>query len=111
MSYIDPEYTHDIYHHGTLGRTKAHLHQTWSAIKTLLIPLGGHADVAVCKVLVVKASMYIPGLALYLLMLYKEMKAQGLHEQWIEQMNRLFYEKLQNRNDRDAESIIRLDDW
>ncbi|ATF09035.1 hypothetical protein BTN50_0508 [Candidatus Enterovibrio altilux] len=54
--------------------------------------------------------MYIPGLALYLLMLYKEMKAQGLHEQWIEQMNRLFYEKLQNRNDRDAESIIRLDD-
>ncbi|SFP04754.1 enoyl-ACP reductase FabV [Enterovibrio norvegicus] len=110
-SYIGPEHTHDIYHDGTLGKAKIDLHQTRAAINTLLAPLNGHADVAVCKALVTKASVFIPGLTPYLLVLYKAMKAQGLHEQCIEQMVRLFYQKWPNTDDRDEDGLIRVDDW
>ncbi|WP_407332828.1 enoyl-ACP reductase FabV [Enterovibrio sp. 27052020O] len=110
-SYIGPEHTHAIYHKGTLGLAKTHLHQTRHEIDTLLSPLHGQADIAVCKALVTKASVFIPGLTPYLLALYKVMKAKGLHEGCIEQMDRLFYRKWNDRADRDGEGLIRLDDW
>lgn len=110
-SYIGPERTHDIYHKGTLGLAKNHLHQTRLDIDKLLAPLSGHADIAVCKALVTKASVFIPGLTPYLLVLYRVMKEKGLHEGCIEQMNRLFYTKWNTLSDRDQEGLIRLDDW
>ncbi|KKD61386.1 trans-2-enoyl-CoA reductase [Grimontia sp. AD028] len=110
-SYIGPEHTHAIYHKGTLGLAKTHLHHTRDDINTLLESIEGNANIAVCKALVTKASVFIPGLTPYLLALYRVMKAKGLHEGCIEQMNRLFYRKWQDAADRDAEGLIRIDDW
>ncbi|WP_281545209.1 enoyl-ACP reductase FabV [Grimontia sp. SpTr1] len=110
-SYIGPEHTHAIYHKGTLGLAKTHLHHTRDDINTLLESIEGHANIAVCKALVTKASVFIPGLTPYLLALYRVMKAKGLHEGCIEQMNRLFYGKWHDDADRDAEGLIRIDDW
>lgn len=110
-SYIGPEHTHAIYHKGTLGLAKTHLHNTRKDIDALLAGIGGKANIAVCKALVTKASVFIPGLTPYLLALYRVMKDKGLHESCIEQMNRLFYQKWQDNTDRDAEGLIRLDDW
>ncbi len=66
-----------------------------------------------CKALVTKASVFIPGLSPYLLALYKTMKAQGTHEECIEQMQRLFSTKLygQDKIPLDGERLIRMDDW
>ncbi|CZF86702.1 enoyl-ACP reductase FabV [Grimontia marina] len=110
-SYIGPEHTHAIYHKGTLGLAKTHLHNTRDDINTLLENIEGNANIAVCKALVTKASVFIPGLTPYLLALYHVMKQKGLHEGCIEQMNRLFYDKWQNSSARDAEGLIRMDDW
>ncbi|WP_394211903.1 enoyl-ACP reductase FabV [Enterovibrio calviensis] len=110
-SYIGPEHTHAIYHKGTLGLAKTHLHQTRHDIDALLSGINGQADIAVCKALVTKASVFIPGLTPYLLALYRVMKANGLQEGCIEQMDRLFYNKWNRQQDRDDEGLIRLDDW
>ncbi|CZF78214.1 Putative reductase [Grimontia celer] len=110
-SYIGPEHTHAIYHKGTLGLAKTHLHNTRDDINVLLENIEGNANIAVCKALVTKASVFIPGLTPYLLALYRVMKEKGLHEGCIEQMNRLFYSKWQNHTERDEENLIRIDDW
>ncbi|WP_028023255.1 enoyl-ACP reductase FabV [Enterovibrio calviensis] len=110
-SYIGPEHTHAIYHKGTLGLAKTHLHQTRHDIDALLSGIHGKADIAVCKALVTKASVFIPGLTPYLLALYRVMKAKGLQEGCIEQMDRLFYQKWNDDNNRDNEGLIRIDDW
>lgn len=112
FSYIGPPSTHALYHHGTLGRAKAHLHQSAGLLRRRLAPLQGDARVVVCKALVTKASMVIPGMAPYLLALYRVMRQQGLHEECIEQMQRLFSDKLANvLPELDGEGLIRLDDW
>ncbi|MGF1767602.1 trans-2-enoyl-CoA reductase family protein [Enterovibrio makurazakiensis] len=110
-SYIGPAHTHAIYHKGTLGLAKTHLHQTRHDIDALLSDIHGKADIAVCKALVTKASVFIPGLTPYLLALYRVMKAKGLQEGCIEQMDRLFYQKWNDDEDRDDEGLIRIDDW
>jgi len=111
FSYIGPESTHALYHRGTLGRAKAHLHQTAGQLRRQLSVLDGDARVVVCKALVTKASMVIPGLGPYLLALYRVMKQLGLHEECLEQMLRLFTDKLTDqRVDADAQGLIRLDD-
>jgi enoyl-[acyl-carrier protein] reductase / trans-2-enoyl-CoA reductase (NAD+) len=49
---------------------------------------------------------------LYISLLYKVMKAEGSHEDTIEQMDRLFRERLYNGNPQpDEAGRIRLDDW
>jgi len=56
----------------------------------------------------------IPVIPLYLASLFKVMKQKGNHEGCIEQMNRLFDERLY-RSDKqipvDSENRIRIDDW
>ncbi|GAD80081.1 enoyl-ACP reductase FabV [Vibrio ezurae] len=111
FSYIGPECTHPIYHQGTLGRAKVDLHQTSHALNLKLAPFNGGAYACVCKALVTKASVFIPTFAPYVLALYKTMKAQGLHETCIEQMQRLFNSKLYPNPIVDAERLIRVDDW
>ncbi|MCL9776640.1 enoyl-ACP reductase FabV [Vibrio methylphosphonaticus] len=112
FSYIGPEITHPIYLDGTLGRAKVDLHQTSHALNLELAPLNGNAYAAVCKALVTKASVFIPGLTPYLLALYKTMKEQGTHEGCIEQMQRLFATKLygQSKVPVDGERLLRVDD-
>ena len=75
---------------------------------------GGKAFVSVNKGLVTRASAVIPVIPLYLASLFKVMKQKGNHEGCIEQMNRLFDERLY-RSDKqipvDSENRIRIDDW
>ncbi|GAL26235.1 uncharacterized paraquat-inducible protein B [Vibrio variabilis] len=113
LSYVGPEITHPIYLDGTLGRAKVDLHQTSHALNLELSNFDGNAYAAVCKALVTKASVFIPGLTPYLLALYQTMKEQGTHEECIQQMQRLFSSKLYGSETVpvDGERLIRMDDW
>ncbi|CAH6847860.1 Enoyl-(acyl-carrier-protein) reductase (NADH) 2 [Vibrio chagasii] len=113
FSYVGPEVTHPIYLDGTLGRAKIDLHQTSHALNLELANFDGNAYATVCKALVTKASVFIPGLSPYLLALYKVMKEKQTHEGCIEQMQRLFRTKLygQSKVPLDGERLIRMDDW
>lgn len=113
-SYIGPKSTYPIYHLGTLGQAKLDLHNKADLIHQQLQDIKGEAHVAVCKALITKASVFIPGFSPYLLALFKVMKIMGLHEGCIEQAQRLFNSKLYTAADEavtDENRLIRLDDW
>ncbi|HBT4746055.1 TPA: trans-2-enoyl-CoA reductase family protein [Klebsiella pneumoniae] len=113
FSYIGPEMTYPIYHDGTLGLAKKHLQKTADRLHDLLSADQGEAYVSVCKALVTKASVFIPAFSPYVLCLYQVMKQMGLHETCIEQMQRLFSQKLYLPAGVpvDAARLIRVDDW
>lgn len=110
-SYIGPELTYPIYYHGTIGAAKQHLHKTAGEINTA--HPGVHAYISVNKGLVTQASSAIPIVPLYFGILYRVMKKQGTHEGCIEQMVRLFTQKLYGESAPvlDAEGFIRMDDY
>lgn len=112
-SYIGPEVTAAVYRKGTIGQAKNHLEATAFEITDALAEVGGKAYVSVNKALVTQASSAIPVIPLYISLLYKTMKAKGLHEGCIEQMQRLFADRLYNGAEVpvDAEGRIRIDDW
>ena len=111
-SYIGPEITWPIYKNGTIGRAKEDLERVQREIDAKLKPLDGKAWVSVNKALVTKASSAIPVVPLYISLLYKVMKAEGTHEDCIEQMDRLFRDRLYNGNPQpDEAGRIRIDDW
>jgi enoyl-[acyl-carrier protein] reductase/trans-2-enoyl-CoA reductase (NAD+) len=93
-SYIGPEVTWAIYKNGTIGIAKNDLERAARAIDARLKRLGGSAFISVNKALVTQASSAIPVVPLYISILYKIMKARGLHEGCIEQMTRLFATQL-----------------
>lgn len=108
-SYIGPEITHPIYKDGSIGRAKAHLAATAKEITNRID--GVTAYVSVNKALVTQSSSAIPVVPLYISILYKVMKDMGLHEGCIEQMYRMFSEKLYGGAVKtDGEGLIRLDD-
>ncbi len=111
-SYIGPEVTWDIYKNGTIGLAKNDLEAACARIKEKLSPTGGRAFISVNKALVSQASSAIPVVPLYISILYKIMKAKGTHEGCIEQMQRLFAERLYNGADLqlDEAGRIRIDD-
>ncbi|MCA1963630.1 MAG: trans-2-enoyl-CoA reductase family protein [Prosthecobacter sp.] len=112
-SYIGPELTWPIYKNGTIGRAKEDVERAQRALDAKLAPLGGKAWVSVNKALVTQASSAIPVVPLYISLLYKVMKAKGTHEDTIEQMDRLFRERLYNgaNPQPDEAGRIRVDDW
>lgn len=111
-SYIGPECTWAIYKNGTIGKAKEDLERVQRALDTKLASLGGKAWVSVNKALVTQASSAIPVVPLYISLLYKVMKAEGTHEDCIEQMDRLFRDRLYNGNPQpDEAGRIRVDDW
>lgn len=112
-SYIGPEVTEAVYRKGTIGRAKDHLEATAFEITDKLKSIGGKAYVSVNKALVTQASSAIPVIPLYISLLYKTMKEKGLHEGCIEQMQRLFAERLYSNNEIpvDEKGRIRIDDW
>lgn len=112
-SYIGPQLTEAVYRKGTIGKAKDHLEATAFEITNLLKDLGGKAFVSVNKALVTQASSAIPVIPLYISLLYKTMKAKGLHEGCIEQIDRLFRERLYRDGDIpvDDANRIRIDDW
>ena len=91
-SYIGPELTYPIYYHGTIG------------IKALI---------SVNKGLVTQASAAIPVVPLYFAILYKVMKKAGNHENCIQQIARLFTQKLYTSKGflTDENGFIRMDDY
>jgi enoyl-[acyl-carrier protein] reductase/trans-2-enoyl-CoA reductase (NAD+) len=111
-SYIGPEVTWPIYKNGTIGRAKEDLERVQRALDTKLAPFGGKAWVSVNKALVTQASSAIPVVPLYISLLYKVMKAEGTHEDCIEQMDRLFRDRLYSGNPQpDEAGRLRVDDW
>ncbi|EAS43252.1 enoyl-[acyl-carrier-protein] reductase FabV [Photobacterium profundum] len=113
-SYVGPKATYPIYHQGTLGRAKAHLHATADQLNNKMSEMGGEAYVSVCKALVTKASVFIPAFSPYILALFKVMKDKGVHEGCIEQMQRLYAQRLYGKDKIvpvDDNRLIRVDDW
>jgi enoyl-[acyl-carrier protein] reductase/trans-2-enoyl-CoA reductase (NAD+) len=112
-SYIGPALTYPIYRHGTIGKAKEDLERTAHELDAQLKTIGGGAFVSVNKALVTQASSAIPVVPLYISLLYKVMKENGLHEGCIEQMQRLFAERLFTGGQVpvDEEGRIRVDDW
>ncbi|WP_396212373.1 enoyl-ACP reductase FabV [Flavobacterium sp.] len=112
-SYIGPEVTEPVYRKGTIGRAKDHLEATAFTITDTLKDLNGKAYVSVNKALVTQASSAIPVIPLYISLLYKVMKNEGLHEGCIEQIQRLYQQRLYTGNEvpTDDKGRIRIDDW
>ena len=110
-SYIGPSLTWAIYRNGTIGRAKEHLEETADRISAKLADKEGRAWVSVNKALVTQASSAIPVVPLYISLLYRVMKAKGLHEGCIEQIQRLFATRLAGNPQPDEDGRIRIDDW
>lgn len=110
-SYIGPELTYPIYRNGTIGMAKNDLEATVATINDLLKDKNGVSYVSVNKALVTQSSSAIPVVPLYISLLYKVMKEKGIHEGCIEQMQRLFAERLYATDAQlDSEGRIRVDD-
>jgi len=112
-SYIGPALSHAIYRDGTIGGAKKHLEKTARELDaTLAKSIGGAAFVSINKGLVTRSSAVIPIIPLYLSVLFKVMKAKGTHEGCIEQIERLWAERLYAGASVpvDADHLIRIDD-
>ena len=105
-SYIGPDITHPMYADGSIGKAKDHLFET---AKELTKNGGVRAYISVNKALVTQSSAAIPIVPLYISILYKVMKEKGVHEGCIEQMCRMWNEKL-FAGVTDDEGRIRMDD-
>jgi enoyl-[acyl-carrier protein] reductase/trans-2-enoyl-CoA reductase (NAD+) len=112
-SYIGPSLTEAVYRKGTIGRAKDHLEATAFEITDNLKDVGGKAYVSVNKALVTQASSAIPVIPLYISLLYKVMKEEGVHEGTIEQIQRLYQQRLFTGSEVpvDEKGRIRIDDW
>lgn len=112
-SYIGPAVTEAVYRKGTIGRAKDHLEATAFTITDKLKDINGKGYVSVNKALVTQASSAIPVIPLYISLLYKIMKAEGIHEGCIEQIQRLYQDRLYTGATVpvDEKGRIRIDDW
>ncbi len=112
-SYIGTDITWPIYWDGALGKAKQDLDRAANGINTDLAASGGCGHVAVLKSVVTQASSAIPVMPLYISMAFKIMRELGIHEGCIEQVNRLFRDRLYAGGEMplDEGNRIRLDDW
>ena len=111
-TYLGSEVTWPIYYHGTIGKAKEDLDRTAAALNQELTLLNGRAEVIVMKGLLTQAASAIPGMSLYLSLLFKVMKKNGTHEGCIEQVDRLFRTQLfaKEGQRRDDEGRLRMDE-
>jgi enoyl-[acyl-carrier protein] reductase/trans-2-enoyl-CoA reductase (NAD+) len=112
-SYIGSKITQEIYREGTIGQAKDHLEATAKQLNEQLGASGGRAFVTVSKALVTQSSSAIPVVPLYISALYKVMKEKEIHEGCIEQIYRLFADRLYNPDGVQVDEVgrIRIDDW
>ncbi|MCD7824383.1 MAG: trans-2-enoyl-CoA reductase family protein [Clostridiaceae bacterium] len=109
-SYIGPELTHPIYYSGTIGQAKQHLYRTAGEINQEID--GVEAYVSVNKAVVTQSSAAIPIVPLYMSLMLKVMKEKKLHEGCIEQMYRMFHDRLcTGEVVTDENGLIRMDDY
>jgi enoyl-[acyl-carrier protein] reductase/trans-2-enoyl-CoA reductase (NAD+) len=125
-TYIGPELSWAIYRNGTIGRAKEDLERACRAINKKFgggekpEKGGGRAAwVSVNKALVTRASAVIPIIPFYVSCLFRVMKETGLHEGCVEQIVRLYRDRLYAPGAAedpaavpvDDEGRIRIDDW
>lgn len=111
-SYIGPSVTWPIYKDGSIGQAKKDLYAKAKEIDAILKIKRGRAFVSVNKAVVTQASSAIPVVPLYISILFKVMKAKGLHEDCIEQIHRLFSKQMYNDGclNFDDDGLVRIDD-
>jgi len=111
-SYIGPDITQPVYRNGTIGAAKDHLETTAKKLDAKLKVVNGRAFVSVNTALVTQSSSAIPYIPLYFVLLSKAMKKQGIYEGCIEQMYRLFSQRLYTGKTTpvDSQGRIRIDD-
>jgi enoyl-[acyl-carrier protein] reductase/trans-2-enoyl-CoA reductase (NAD+) len=117
-TYIGPELSWAIYKNGTIGRAKEDLERACREINSRFAGSGRRAWISVNKALVTRASAVIPVIPLYVSCLFKVMKEKGLHEGCVEQIARLFGDRLYSAEAGsdpskvpvDSEGRIRIDD-
>ncbi len=111
-SYIGPALTHPMYADGTIGQAKKDLRKTAKDLSGDASSPSVRAYISVNKALVTQSSAAIPVVPLYTALLFRIMKEKGLHENCIEQMDRLFREKVYGSRGvvTDSEGLIRMDD-
>ncbi|PQJ67257.1 enoyl-ACP reductase FabV [Photobacterium angustum] len=114
-SYIGTEITWPIYWHGALGQAKMDLDRAATELNEKLAQHGGSANVAVLKSVVTQASAAIPVMPLYIAMVFKKMREEGVHEGCMQQILRMFNQRLFKADgtapEVDGENRLRLDDW
>ncbi|GHU37341.1 trans-2-enoyl-CoA reductase [NADH] [Spirochaetia bacterium] len=118
-TYIGPELSWAIYKNGTIGRAKEDLERACRAINQKFAGTSRRAWISVNKALVTRASAVIPIIPFYVSCLFKVMKEKGLHEGCIEQIVRLYRDRLYTAEaignpakvPVDSEGRVRIDDW
>ena len=115
-SYIGPDVTTPVYRNGTIGAAKDHLEATAHKLDERMKKIGGRALVSVNKALVTQSSSAIPFIPLYFVLLMKVMKEKNVHENCIQQIYRLFHDRLYNalplnQVPTDPQGRVRIDDW
>jgi enoyl-[acyl-carrier protein] reductase/trans-2-enoyl-CoA reductase (NAD+) len=103
-TYIGSDLTWPIYWQATLGKAKEDLDRAAGAIQRDIGSKGGVAKVAVLKFVVTQASAAIPVVPLYGSLLLRVMREQGVGEDPIEHIDRLFRTQLY------GSAEMRLDD-
>ena len=111
FTYIGTELTWPIYWEGTLGQAKIDLDRASGANAKKLAAVNGDSRVAVLKAIVSQASSAIPVVPLYVALLFKVMKEQGIHEDIISHIHRMFATQLKSGEQMrlDDEGRIRMD--
>ena len=113
-TYIGPESSWAIYKNGTIGKAKEDLERACNEINKKYSGKINGAWVSVNKALVTRSSAVIPTIPLYITCLFRVMKDMGLHEGCIEQIARLYRDRLctaDNKVPVDNVNRIRIDDW
>ena len=111
-TYLGSEVTWPIYYHGTIGKAKEDLGRATAALAKPMSRVKGKAHLVVMKGLMTQAASAIPGMSIYLSLLFKAMKAAGTHEGCIEQTSRFLATQLYGGGDLrlDDEGRIRMDE-
>lgn len=112
-TYIGPELSWAIYKNGTIGKAKEDLERACRDINSKYKGKINGAYVSVNKALVTRSSAVIPIIPFYISCLFKVMKDMDLHEGCIEQITRLYRDRLYTGGSVpvDSENRIRIDDW
>jgi len=118
-SYLGFEKSWPIYKNGTLGKAKEDMERACDEINKTYAAKGKIAGawVSVNKAAVTRSSAVIPIMDLYISCLFKVMKNMGLHEGCIEQIVRLYRDRLYAAQSADPKMVpvdskgrIRIDD-
>ena len=112
-SYVGPKMTKAIYRNGTIGKAKDHLERTANELTERLKKVNGRALISVNKALVTQSSSAIPFIPLYFVLLKKIMKEKNVEENCIQQIYRLFSERLYRNGEipTDENGFVRIDDY